>query len=109
MRDNERLYFFQFPSPFPSFEPRGTVIDVDAISDAKSAKGKSVSWAPGIKEEVEDVKPDKRSLGRKPAPEVDGVIGRMDIYANGEVKIRLDEGVVMTVSRVRCTVQDLKS
>ncbi|KAG8995850.1 hypothetical protein FRB94_008738 [Tulasnella sp. JGI-2019a] len=108
--DTEKLYFFQFPAPFPTFvSPTDSAIDVDApdhvdsmqssSTDAKQGKSKAVSWAPGVKAEGDNVKGDKRSGGskRKPSAEIDGIIGRMEIYENGEVKIRLGEGVLMTV------------
>lgn len=109
--DTEKLYFFQFPSPFPTFAPSlDAVIDVDALgqddsargssADVKQGKGKAVSWAPGVKAEDEDIKSVRRSTGGKNrrSPEVDGTIGQMEIYENGEAKIRLGEGVLMTVS-----------
>ncbi|KAG8881554.1 hypothetical protein FRB97_009388 [Tulasnella sp. 331] len=108
--DTEKLYFFQFPSPFPAFAPSlDVVIDVNASgqdesihsssTDAKQIKGKAVSWAPGVKPEDEDIKSSRKLTGgkNKSSSEIDGVIGQMEIYENGEVKIRLGEGALMTV------------
>lgn len=110
-RDTEKLYFFQFPSPFPTFAPaQDDIIDVDAPetpetgqkSPESKGKAKAVSWAAGVKKEEEDDKSRVRDNSKNPhASQIDGVIGQMEMYSNGEVKIRLGEGVLMTVSLCR--------
>ncbi|EIN05957.1 hypothetical protein PUNSTDRAFT_106087 [Punctularia strigosozonata HHB-11173 SS5] len=113
----ERLYFFQFPAPFPTFLPKPSkpaakpedAMDVDAEPSPPPAKdkgkGKAVSFA-------EDTKPPAStpSTSTKSTPEpsqdkkpeqqrviTDGVIGQLEVHRSGAVKMRLGSGVVLDV------------
>lgn len=109
-QDN-RLYFFQFPAPFPSFLPRKPVPDEDMSSesarpsesvvtdDITASKGdeptlkrsKSVSFAP-------ETKPPVPSPGQqKDDTTPDGVIGQLEVYKSGAVKMRLGDGILLDV------------
>lgn len=100
----ERLYFFQFPSPFPTYlsglvDPSAISVDVE-VPDVAAAK--RVTFA-------SDVKPPSLTPGSSrttpsmvtsdPAkPEaLDGIIGQLEVYRSGAVKIRLDNGILLDV------------
>jgi len=97
----ERLYFFQFPAPFPTFvseppthpdksEPGG-----NAHTPAPGNESKRVSFSADTKPPAavpEDV--DKE----KPPEHVDGVIGQLEIYQSGAVKMRLANGILLDVT-----------
>ena len=103
----ERLYFFQFPEPFPVFQSQNaqTNADIKGKAKADSAAGeesaKKVTFA-------EDTKPpaavpaasaDGQAATDKAAESstVDGVIGQLEIYESGTVKMRMRNGIVMDV------------
>ncbi|KAG6899878.1 hypothetical protein C0993_005848 [Termitomyces sp. T159_Od127] len=92
----ERLYLFQFPSPFPTFVSPDTNIFVPVeggpLSDGTTSK--KVAFAEPVKSE-----PNAPSTEAKPAePKVDGVIGRLEVYRSGAVKMRLANGIVLDVT-----------
>ncbi|KAF5316387.1 hypothetical protein D9619_006187 [Psilocybe cf. subviscida] len=101
----DRLFFFQFPAPFPKFMSKNVAamdVDTAALAPAGDAAGKKVSFAA-------DVKPDVASLSSrtpsvvpseeaKEAVPVDGVIGQLEVYKSGAVKIRLANGILLDVS-----------
>lgn len=112
LSQDNRLYFFQFPSPFPKFLPAPVVIDLDSdthMADAAaptppdkgkgketdSARSKSVSFAPETKPEA---KPSatSESDAAKNVP-LDGIIGRLEIYRSGIVKMILGDNIVLDV------------
>lgn len=105
----ERLYFFQFPEPFPTFfSPRHQTSEAAPVpgGDSKGkgkeqddqGKGKKVTFA-------DDVKAASVTPGVTPGPEninkedskVDGIIGRLEIYQSGAVKMRLANGILLDV------------
>ncbi|KAJ7583421.1 RNA polymerase III RPC4-domain-containing protein [Mycena floridula] len=84
----DRLYFFQFPSPFPDFQPaKAADVDVEMVEPSSSKK---VTFAP-------DTKP-AEIPEEKGGVELDGVIGHLDIYRSGAVKMRLQNGIVLDVT-----------
>lgn len=108
----ERLYFFQFPSPFPTFLPKPSatpgatpiIVDEPTAGDIVTSPPKKVSFAA-------DVKPSSVTSSRptSAAPEagpnsdanltvLDGVIGQLEVYQSGAVKMRLEGGIVLDVS-----------
>ncbi|KDQ61552.1 hypothetical protein JAAARDRAFT_31006 [Jaapia argillacea MUCL 33604] len=103
----ERLYFFQFPTPFPTLLPNTPAgseevpMDVDAKGKGKAPEGsdekqKRVSFTP-------DTKPPVPGASASPAqakedPKLDGVIGQLEVYKSGAVKMRLGNGIVMDVT-----------
>ncbi|TFK51728.1 hypothetical protein OE88DRAFT_1807661 [Heliocybe sulcata] len=94
----ERLYFFQFPEPFPTFQskqppPDAVSIDVD-MPDPSDPKGKRVSFA-------EDTKPPAPAPAKEqeaPNTTLDGQIGQLEIYASGAVRMRLGNGILLDVA-----------
>ncbi|KAF7309667.1 hypothetical protein MIND_00337800 [Mycena indigotica] len=92
----ERLYFFQFPSSFPTFFSTAVSAPEPNPPDPQpESKGKRVSFA-------DDTKP-----GADPAPSetpsekssvVDGIIGSLEVYRSGAVKMRLQNGILMDVT-----------
>ena len=92
----ERLYFFQFPAPFPTFvsEPPTHSEKSEPPGDAPGNESKRVSFSADTKPPApvpEDV--DKE----KPPAHVDGVIGQLEIYRSGAVKMRLANGILLDV------------
>lgn len=96
----ERLYFFQFPSPFPTFTSPFAQAEVPSEppqepSTANSTTGeRKVTFAPDTKPPAPAAPPDKPTSEEK---KVDGVIGQLEIYASGAVKMRLANGILMEV------------
>lgn len=99
----ERLYFFQFPDPFPKFSPKdGPTPDPNAsLSSAPS--GKKVSFAPDSKPSPPDsaqpsaaIEVELTSNGTQQM--VDGVIGQLEVHRSGAVKMRLGNGIILDVS-----------
>ena len=93
----ERLYFFQFPSPFPTFVSKSSEPSDNPgeISHASEPQGKRVSFSTDTKppaSEPEDVDKDQSP------PHVDGVIGQLEIHKSGAVKMRLANGILLDVS-----------
>jgi DNA-directed RNA polymerase III subunit RPC4 len=99
----DKLYFFQFPTPFPTFLPLPTseIMDVEMEppnpSSSTSGPRKSVSFANGSRPGVPD-EPPAPDEKPKVAPPIDGVIGQLEMYKSGAVKMRLGNGIVMDVS-----------
>jgi len=118
------LYFFQFPSPFPTFLMPKTLDDSEDKRpermdiDTEVASSNAVPSAEEPKR-VRDTPPQSPVIARKksvsfapetkpPAPSpaasateewaVDGVIGELLIYQSGIVKMRLGDGIVMDVT-----------
>jgi DNA-directed RNA polymerase III subunit RPC4 len=92
----ERLYFFQFPAPFPIFVSQSsTQSDPGGNRDVSESQGKHVSFSDDTKPPAsvpEDVDEEK------PPVHVDGVIGQLEIYQSGAVKMRLANGILLDVS-----------
>ncbi|KZV99956.1 hypothetical protein EXIGLDRAFT_697055 [Exidia glandulosa HHB12029] len=113
---SQELFIFQFPRPFPTFQP-STPAPVDAMdvdrpsspSAAKpaiksdKAKGKEkapdparhVSFADEVKPLVEDEDGVKKEVKKTP---LDGLIGQLEVYDDGSIKMRLGDGILMNVS-----------
>ncbi|KAI0372815.1 hypothetical protein BV20DRAFT_1014934 [Pilatotrama ljubarskyi] len=106
----ERLYFFQFPNPFPVFQPpQSENVDIRGKGKAEDGTGeegsKKVTFA-------EDTKPPAPVTATAPLPgtaaagenkaaeqpKLDGVIGQLEIYESGAVKLRMGNGIVMDVT-----------
>ncbi|KAF4570040.1 hypothetical protein EYR36_009846 [Pleurotus pulmonarius] len=100
----DRLFWFQFPSPFPVFtssqpaEDPSTTNTPEPVAATSQNPGKKVAFAP-------DTKPPAPSLKSSPsvAPEeakqadqtIDGIIGQLEVYQSGAVKIRLGNGILL--------------
>ncbi|OSD03107.1 hypothetical protein PYCCODRAFT_1366257 [Trametes coccinea BRFM310] len=103
----ERLYFFQFPQPFPVFtspdsenaalkgHPQSEEGGAAAKSEDGSA-GKKVSFADDTKPPASAAPGDKAAEAE--ARKVDGVVGQLEIYESGAVKLRMGNGIVMDVT-----------
>jgi len=93
----ERLYFFQFPSPFPTFVSKSSEHSDDPgeKGDVSDHQVKRVSFSADTKPPApvpEEVDKDQ------PPPHVDGVIGQLEIYKSGAVKMRLANGILLDVT-----------
>ncbi|KAJ8094759.1 hypothetical protein PM082_010765 [Marasmius tenuissimus] len=87
----DRLYFFQFPAPFPTFEI-GSPGDSDPST---SNPAKKVSFAPDVKPEQQQQESEQKK--QEAEHTVDGLIGRLEIYKSGAVKMRLANGILLDV------------
>jgi len=101
----ERLYFFQFPTPFPAFcLPNALPIDVDAnqTSVASDSSPKRVTFAtePAPGSSGTSAVPESVPQGKEgdTEPKVDGVIGQLEVYQSGAVKMRLGNGILLDVT-----------
>jgi len=112
----EKLYFFQFPQPFPTFavpaagedvsvgsilvdEKKPSVSEKGAIAD----KGKKVSFASDVKGPEPDGSnmaplPDEPGLSITADRKIDGIIGQLEVHRSGTIKMRLNNGMVMDVT-----------
>ncbi|KAL5492246.1 hypothetical protein ACEPAI_3693 [Sanghuangporus weigelae] len=105
----EKLYFFQFPEPFPTFLPRESTktVDVD-MTDAtpkRTDKGKAPEGSEKVKKAVTfapDVKPPASGASTPsvdtPSVPLDGVIGQLEIHQSGAVRMRLENGILLDVT-----------
>jgi DNA-directed RNA polymerase III subunit RPC4 len=90
----EKLYLFQFPAPFPTFSSKMT--DVPASDQIPEVGGKKVSFTADTKLDASS------SLPAPSEPKVElitGVIGRLEIYRSGTVKIRLANDILLNVKQ----------
>lgn len=98
----DRLYFFQFPSPFPTFvaKPSSASEDTDVAAPSDAGSPKKVTFSPDVKPEA-GAGPSKPSAEATPETQteskVDGTIGHLEIYRSGAVKMRLQNGIVLDV------------
>ncbi|QRV89027.1 DNA-directed RNA polymerase III subunit C4 [Ceratobasidium sp. AG-Ba] len=101
-----KLYYFQFPNPFPKFElpptEAPTAIDVDMV-DLSTQKGKQkVTFAENAKEQTLSDDDEERPAQVKTEEDADkptgGIIGQLEIYRSGLIKMRLGNGIVMEVT-----------
>lgn len=104
----DRLYFFQFPSPFPEFSSKKeAAMEVDPVP-VPDATGKKVSFAADVKPDITPGSSRTASVvpseveSAKAAP-LDGVIGQLEVYKSGAVKIRLANGILLDVCPVLFT------
>ncbi|KAJ8094342.1 hypothetical protein PM082_010776 [Marasmius tenuissimus] len=88
----DRLYFFRFPAPFPTFEI-GSPGDSDPST---SNPAKKVSFAPDVKPEQQQQESEQKK--QEAEYTVDGLIGRLEIYKSGAVKMRLANGILLDVT-----------
>ncbi|THU99158.1 hypothetical protein K435DRAFT_720095 [Dendrothele bispora CBS 962.96] len=88
----DKLYCFQFPSPFPVFQSTNANVQVPSPT-------KKVTFAPSAKSEPSSssVPPDFPEKEPVPPP-VDGLIGRLEVYRSGIVKMKLANGIVLDVT-----------
>jgi DNA-directed RNA polymerase III subunit RPC4 len=93
----ELLYFFQFPAPFPSFASKDAA-PPDSKGKRPQDEGRHVSFSEDTKEPEKDSaeRPEELDDG-KPPEHVDGVIGQLEVYQSGAVKMRLANGIVLDV------------
>jgi DNA-directed RNA polymerase III subunit RPC4 len=96
----ERLYFFQFPNPLPEFLSKSAANDKDKGVDGSSKSedgGKSVTFSPDTKPPAADTSEESQAE-KAFESKVDGVVGQLEVYESGAVKMRLTNGMVMDVS-----------
>ncbi|OBZ73777.1 hypothetical protein A0H81_06054 [Grifola frondosa] len=100
----ERLYFFQFPKPFPTFLSHAATPDIKGKGKEEQEGAKKVTFA-------QDTKPPAASTPGPPAggiqskaeekqedPKVDGIIGQLEVYESGTVKMRFGNDILLDVT-----------
>ena len=102
----DRLYFFQFPHYLPRFthqKQESSSVPVEPPTGEPSAK--KVSFAA-------DTKPAATSDSSRPSTAplesiweepVDGIIGQLEVYKSGAIKIRLTNGALLEVGPISGT------
>jgi DNA-directed RNA polymerase III subunit RPC4 len=94
----ERLYFFQFPTPFPTFvSPTSTHSEPSETINAPKSEAKRVSFSADTKPPAPVPVPEDVDKEKPPA-HVDGIIGNLEIYQSGSVKMRLANDILLDVS-----------
>ncbi|KAG6332652.1 hypothetical protein ID866_6437 [Astraeus odoratus] len=103
----EHLYLFQFPEPFFTFETSApplsaTPMDVDTPEPGTSqTKQRRVSFAPDVKPPAPVSATSAAASGDAPAEKdpqkVDGIIGQLEVYRSGAVKMRLGNEILLNV------------
>ncbi|CAE6436449.1 unnamed protein product [Rhizoctonia solani] len=99
-----KLYYFQFPRPFPSFEPppkEPEDIEMADPGSTSTSKGKQkVTFAEDTLSEDEDTntEPKKLKAEEETSRPSGGKIGQLEIYRSGLVKMKLGNGIAMEVT-----------
>jgi len=93
-----KLYFFQFPSPFPTFELEEQPADVKGKAPEKRVTFTSDTKPPGVNGTggTQDAG-EAEKAGEAAQPKPSGQIGQLEVYASGAVKIRLGNNVLLDV------------
>nr|GAT42976.1 predicted protein [Mycena chlorophos] len=93
----EKLYFFQFPSPFPTFT---SLTPPAPEPEAPETTGKRVSFADGVKlgAPAPAATPTPAPEAPTKPPVLDGIIGDLEVYRSGAVKMRLQNGILLDVT-----------
>ncbi|KAF8159716.1 RNA polymerase III RPC4-domain-containing protein [Crassisporium funariophilum] len=96
----ERLYFFQFPAPFPTFFSKTT--NSQTTEPVPEVAAKKVTFAPDSKQSPatatsSQTPPVVETESKKPEF-IDGTIGQLEVYRSGAVKIRLANGILLDVN-----------
>lgn len=112
--DPGHLYLFQFPSPFPTFQPATTEqtvqaegdVDLDANPDSSKREqgGKKVTFAEDVKSAASSSAttttsqlPESQTQQTKAQVPLEGVIGQLEIRQSGAVQMRLSNNTVFDV------------
>ncbi|KAI0792122.1 RNA polymerase III RPC4-domain-containing protein [Abortiporus biennis] len=98
----ERLYFFQFPEPFPKFVSNST--SVVGVDDSPEDGTKKVTFAEDTKPPAAAATPTgtpaPTQIKKEPSEgqqKTDGVIGQLEVYRSGAVKMRVGNGIVYDI------------
>lgn len=104
----DKIYFFQFPSDFPTFTSPSSMITEPLVPIADKGKGKAVdvpkkvtfatSDGPGSGTSTPTTKPENSTAEKAPEPPFDGIIGQLELYRSGTIKMRLANGILLDVS-----------
>lgn len=99
----ERLYLFQFPEPFPTFVSNAAHLSVPPLDvgtqgpSLSDTKHRRVSFAANVK--VPESTPSATSpvgdATNQDTPKIDGIIGQLEVYRSGAVKMRLGNGILL--------------
>lgn len=103
----DKVYFFQFPSNFPKFvSPSSTAVE-QPIPAVDKGKGKAVDTPKRVTFATPDglgsgtatptTKPEDPTADKIPDPFVDGIIGQLEMYRSGAIKMRLANGILLDV------------
>ncbi|KAF7294461.1 hypothetical protein MKEN_01438600 [Mycena kentingensis (nom. inval.)] len=94
----ERLYFFQFPTPFPTFTSTAPAEPVpEPAPEPGQPPAKKVTFADGVKAGSATPSAAPDTPAEKPST-LDGIIGDLEVYRSGAVKMRLQNGMLLDVT-----------
>jgi DNA-directed RNA polymerase III subunit RPC4 len=90
----EKLYLFQFPTPFPTFSSKMTNVP----SSDQTPEGKKVSFTADTNLNASSSLLPVAPSEPKKVEHISGVIGQLEMYRSGAVKIRLANGILLNVN-----------
>jgi len=91
----EKLYLFHFPTPFPTFSSKMT--NVPASDRIPEVGEKKVSFTADTKIDAGSSLSSVAPSESKKVEHISGVIGQLEIYRSGAVKIRLANDILLNV------------
>jgi len=99
----DRLYFFQFPTPFPTFVSKSNSLGAEPSGELPASKTKKVKFTedtkpPATPEASVTPAPEGEKASDKADPKLDGIVGQLEMYQSGAVKMRLGNGILLDVS-----------
>ncbi|KAF9778434.1 RNA polymerase III RPC4-domain-containing protein [Thelephora terrestris] len=104
----DKIYFFQFPPTFPSFTSPSSMVTEPPVPIVDEGKGKAVDVPKKVTFAIPEgqgsgavtptTKPDEPTAEKIPGPPIDGIIGQLELYRSGAVKMRLANGILLDVS-----------
>jgi len=92
----DRLYFFRFPSPFPTFSSKANI----PPETEQPPTTKQVSFAPDVKDSDAAGSGSNVPADSPSTRPLDGVIGQLEVYRSGAIRMRLPNGMLLDVNTV---------
>ena len=102
----DKIYFFQFPPNFPRFVSPLSTATEPPVPTVDKGKGKAVDTPKKVTFATPDgsgtstptTKPEEPAAEKIPDPLIDGIVGQLELYRSGAVKMRLSNGILLDVS-----------
>lgn len=107
----DKIYFFQFPPRIPTFISPLSMITEPSVPTVDKGKGKAVDAPKKVTFAIQDglgsgattptTKPEDATTEKAPESPVDGIIGQLELYRSGVIKMRLANGILLDASFLR--------
>lgn len=104
----DKIYFFQFPPNFPTFVSPPSMATEPSTPVVDKGKGKAVDVPKkvtfatpddqGSGDTTPSTKPEDSTAENPPDPPIDGIIGQLELYRSGAIKMRFANGILLDVS-----------